>query len=365
MHIGIIGGGQLGMMLTQAAHKLNHKVTILDPSVNCSAGLIADKQIVAKFNNERALESLASMVDVLTYEFENIDYQLIKKLAKKYYIPQGFLPLKYSQQRFVEKTQAVNCGLNTNKFTKINTIEELNKAVQEFGYPCVLKTCRWGYDGKGQYVIRSVDDLKKASELLNVECLLEEYIDFDIEASVLIIRDLTGHIITYPAALNQHKNNILFKSTWLNNADINHKLQKAASDLMLKSDLFGILVIEFFIKDQEIYFNEMAPRPHNSFHASIEGCNISQFEALIRVITKMDIPPIKLEKPTVMFNVLGQDLKPTINYLSKNKVNATLHDYHKNEIKENRKMAHLTFYNTDIAKLNSEVSDYLREVYGE
>lgn len=364
MKIGIIGGGQLGMMLCESAQKMGHQVIILDPTKDSPAGLIAEKQIVANFNDQNAIRELVSVSDVVTYEFENINYKFIEKMDMTK-IPQGHRPLELSQHRFTEKENAKKCGLTVNKYFLIKNDDDLIEKVKILGYPCVLKKCCLGYDGKGQQVIKSSADLSNASELLCDECILEEYIDYDYESSSLVIRERNGNVVVFPTPINAHRNNILMSSKLIAEHSLSAMIKLESIKLIENSNLYGILAVEFFIKGNKVYFNEMAPRPHNSFHGTIEGCNYSQFDGLIKFLTHEELGKVGISTPTTMINVLGQHINKARQYLETEKHQAVYHNYSKKENKNNRKMAHITFYNDDLNELEIQANNFIKEVYDE
>jgi 5-(carboxyamino)imidazole ribonucleotide synthase len=358
--IGIIGGGQLGLMMMDAAHKLGLKVNILDPGADCPAASVADYFICADYDDENAVQSLCKLSDAVTYEFENVPYQIIEKFSKQYNIPQGAKPLYISQHRLREKNSANKAGLNVGKYMPVNTQKMLENAIADIGYPCVLKTCQFGYDGKGQVVLKSKTDLQAAQKLVKSgDCILESFIAFENEASVIMIKNKAGDEVFMPIARNIHKNNILFKSIVPSGLGekIEANMQTQAKKLMDYLDIDGILAIEFFVCNDGVYFNEMAPRPHNSGHFSIEGCKASQFEQTIRAVANLPFGDGTLIQPTVMVNVLGQDEKEARQYKSQN---AFLHMYGKTKAKHNRKMGHMTFIGEKIKDVLKIADTFLK-----
>ena len=350
--IGIVGGGQLGRMMTLTAKAMGYRVIILDPSVDSPAAQVADDQIVANYDDNSAWEQLSAKSDVITYEFENVDSTLAEKYMSA--IPQGYRALQVAQHRLQEKNFAEESGVFCHPYKAINSYENLIVAINILGYPCVLKTCRFGYDGKGQIVLRSEADLDKCKPLLKQECILESYVSFDKEISVIVTRNKSGSVY-FPINENIHVNGILKYSivpariTW----DLVSEAQKIATTLVNGLDYTGTLAVELFLKDGKLYFNEMAPRPHNSGHYSIEGCNYSQFTTHIRAICGLPLNPITLSQPTVMVNILGQDLPKVLEYIQLNnaQIDSYLHLYGKDEAVVNRKMGHLTLWGIEIDQL--------------
>ncbi len=358
--IGIIGGGQLGLMMMDAAHGLGLKANILDPDDTCPASKEADVFIKSKFDDEANIEKLCKISDTVSFEFENIPYEIVEKFSQKYNIPQGAKPLYISQHRMREKNSAKEAGMNVGGFLPVSSEAELISAVEKLGYPCVLKTCQFGYDGKGQVVLKSDNDLDVALPLAeSCECILESFINFECEASVILIKDKNGEFVFMPIAKNIHRNNILFKSIVPSGLSekIEEDMRAQAKKLVDYLGIDGILAIEFFVCTDGVYFNEMAPRPHNSGHYSIEGCKSSQFEQIVRCVCGLPFGDSKLIQPTVMVNVLGQDMD---NAKSFNKKGATVHLYGKKEAKHNRKMGHITFVGDDIDRVINDSNEFLK-----
>lgn len=351
MRVGIIGGGQLGMMLAEALKKYAAYVIALDPNPLCSCKYVCDEIIVSEYNDLANLKKLADRVDVITYEFENVNAKALIYLNENYNLPQGIRPLFDSQNRIREKENAIKNGLSPVEFYKILNEDDLLKGISEIGYPCVYKTTTLGYDGHGQVVLRSDKDLPLVSKYLGGEGILEKYLKYDYEASVILVRD-NKEIVAFPPSYNIHKDGILDLTVagFLDDL-ISEKLINKSKAFMNSCNYYGILAIEYFVKDGEIYFNEMAPRPHNSGHYTIEGCNISQYEELARFLLKLPLIEPKLVSKTVMKNVLGEDLENKCPF-------GFWHDYYKKESRPKRKMGHITFTNTSLDDYNQKYKKY-------
>lgn len=345
--VGIIGGGQLGMMLADAIHKLGGKVVGLDPSDQAPLKLIADQFICAEFDDLKSLELLAKNSDVITYEFENIKSEYLIQLNEKYNLKQGIKQLFDSQDRLREKENANKCGLKTAKFYNCETKEDLEKGVKKLGYPCLYKTRTLGYDGHGQVLLNSDEDLKKVSEYLSQEGILEEYLNFDYEASVILVKK-GEEVYTLPITKNIHKQGILDVVVAPLEAtdELLTKMKKASIEFVTKANYEGILCIEYFVKGNEFYFNEMAPRPHNSGHYSIEALDISQYELFARYLLDLPMSNPKLVKPAIMKNILGKDMwmVPKLGTLP----NSHVHMYNKSEVRAKRKMGHVTILDMNL-----------------
>jgi len=360
--IGIIGGGQLGQMMSFSAKEMGYKVIILDPQANCSAAQVSDGQIVADYDDLDKLIELAKECDVLTYEFENVDAQAINEVKKYTQVPQGTKALSVTQNRVSEKDFIEASGFKVVPHVVIENIFEYHRGVEKLGAPIILKTIRGGYDGKGQILI---DDPEKVcyaeiEELLEQgPCMLEKKINLKKEVSVVVAANSDGETSIFPVIENVHRHNILHLSTCP--ADISEKseqhIYQVGETLAKKLELVGTMCIEFFISDtDEVYVNEIAPRPHNSGHLTIEACNISQFDAHIRGVCNLPMPKIELLKPAAMVNLLGQHLENAKNDL-KNHPEWHFHDYGKDAVKKNRKMGHITILSNDLTATKQAIEN--------
>ena len=343
--IGIIGGGQLGMMLTEAIHSLGAKAIVLDPNPKCSASFVADEIIVSKYDDINGLIELGNKTDVITYEFENVPATALKHLRDNYNIMQGIEPLFDSQNRIREKENAKAHGLNPPKFKRIMNMDDLKKGIEEIGLPSVYKTTTLGYDGHGQVVIKTMDDIKKVEPYLEGEGILEEFIKYDYETSAIVVRGKDDTVV-FPMGINKHKRGILDLCIVDKEPEIFSRIKEASKKFMESCNYYGILAIEYFVKGDKFYFNEMAPRPHNSGHYTIEGCNTSQYLELARFLLGMKLVEPKLLHPTIMKNILGFDYE-NMKKLKEDK-DIHIHDYYKADVRELRKMAHVTFTNLTI-----------------
>ena len=341
--VGIIGGGQLGMMLAEELHNEGARAICLDPNPKCPASFVCDEVVVSEYSDIEGLKKLGDKCDVLTYEFENVPSEQLKYLLDTYNIPQGIQPLFDSQNRIREKTNAKENGLNTPKFKAINSLEDLNQGIKEIGIPCVYKTTTMGYDGHGQVVIKSEDDIKEVYPYLSGEGILEEFIDYDYETSVIMVRS-KDKTIYFPMGINKHKHGILDLCIVSKEEKIFKEISDATKSFMERCGYYGILCVEIFVKGDKYYFNEMAPRPHNSGHYTIEGCTTNQYKELARFLLDKPLEEPKLKNPTIMKNILGFDYE-NMKKLT-NGENIHIHDYHKSDVREKRKMAHITFTNT-------------------
>jgi 5-(carboxyamino)imidazole ribonucleotide synthase len=342
--IGIIGGGQLGRMMAIAAKQMGYKIAVLDPTPNSPCGQVADVEITASYNDLEAIKKLAELSDCITYEFENIDYDALTWLEQHAYLPQRSKLLAITQDREKEKQAIQQAGEKVAPYSIVATKEELETAVKNIGVPCVVKTCRGGYDGKGQCVIRTEEDIIHAIPLLNSgKCIVEAWVPFEKEISVIVTRSVQGEIKTFPVGENIHVENILHQT--IVPARIEPNIAQKANDIAINLarslQMVGTLAVEMFLtKEGEIYINELAPRPHNSGHYTIDACETSQFEQHIRAICNWPLGNTDLLKPVVMVNILGEHLPQSLKNIE-HYSNCKLHLYGKKEAKTKRKMGHL------------------------
>lgn len=352
--IGIIGGGQLGRMMAISAREMGYQIAVLEPTPNGPCAQIADIEIVAPYNDLQAIEQLAHVSDVITYEFENIDYDCLRWLEEHAYLPQGSNVLRTTQNRFTEKNAISAAGIPVAPYALVRNKEELLAAIEQLSYPCVLKTTTGGYDGKGQVVIRSEDGLAPAIELAQqTECILEAWVPFEKEISVIVVRSVSGETKVFPVAENIHMENILHETIVPAriSKEVEQKALECAEHLANQLELVGTLAVEMFVtRDGGLYVNELAPRPHNSGHYTIDACETSQFEQHVRAVCNLPLGETTLLKPVVMVNILGQHVEGIIGQLDQLS-DSKLHLYGKKEAKYKRKMGHLNILadNTDIA----------------
>ncbi|MGG3017717.1 5-(carboxyamino)imidazole ribonucleotide synthase [Geobacillus stearothermophilus] len=350
--IGIIGGGQLGRMMALAAREMGFRIAVLDPTPDSPCGQVADVEIIAPYHDLDAIAELARVSDVITYEFENIDAQALEWLEANAYVPQGSRLLAVTQDRALEKAVIVEAGLPVAPYREVDGWDELEQAVAMTGFPCVLKTRRGGYDGKGQYVLRGEGDLAKAADLLGLgPCILEGWVPFVKEMSVIVARNLDGETAVFPVAENVHVENILHQT--IVPARIPESVQERAiryAEVLAASfSLVGTLAVEMFLTaDGDIYINELAPRPHNSGHYTINACATSQFAQHIRAVCNWPLGSTELLKPAVMVNLLGEHVGPAIGQIGALGGAAYLHLYGKHEAKPKRKMGHVTVLADDV-----------------
>lgn len=358
--IGIIGGGQLGRMMAIAAKEAGFKIAVLEPAMDSPCGQIADIRIVAPYDDEAALEELAEVSDVITYEFENIDYAGLKRLTEIAYVPQGAELVQTTQDRILEKAALTNAETPVAPYITARNFQELEQKIEQVGYPCVVKTARGGYDGKGQQIVKAAEDLSLAKDLFtHSACVAEAFIPFEMEISVIVQRNVHGETYCLPVGENIHVNHILHET--IVPARITQSTEKlaieAAEKIADELNLVGTLAVEMFVlASGEILINELAPRPHNSGHYSIEACNISQFHQHIRAICGWPLRKPELWSPSIMVNILGQHVVPVTNSISKYP-DWSIHLYGKQEAKNNRKMGHVTIMTDDVNHTLDEIKN--------
>jgi 5-(carboxyamino)imidazole ribonucleotide synthase len=347
--IGILGGGQLGRMISIAGRNMGYRFITLDPTPDSPCGQVADRQIIAPFFELEAAKELADSSDVITYEFENVNSNVATILETTSFVPQGSKLLKITQNRIIEKTTLQSFNVPIAPFSVIQSENDIRTAIDRLGLPCVMKTATGGYDGKGQWVIRNVDQIPIAIEAWNnsgVVMIIEKFISFKKELSVIVARNLLGQAKPFPIAENIHINNILHQS--IVPARISMEQWKQAEVIALKIaeslQAVGLIAIEMFLtNDGEIIVNELAPRPHNSGHYSMDACVTSQFEQHIRAICGLTLGDTSLLSPIIMVNILGQHLSNVLDKIDQLPPTAKLHLYGKKETLENRKMGHINF----------------------
>lgn len=343
--IGILGGGQLGRMMAIAAKQMGYRTAVLDPTEDNPCAQVSDVSIVADYGDPDAAKKLGEQSAVITYEFENVDLNTVSYLQNHAYLPQGRRLLEITKNRLNEKEAIEQAGLPVAPYRPVRSAEELETAVREIGFPSVLKTTQGGYDGKGQYVLRSEADLQEALPYIGKTPFeLEKWLAFDKEISVIVVRSTNGDMSVFPVAENIHRNNILHHTIVPARIpeNVSERAGRQALQLAEAFDLVGTLAVEMFLtKDGELYVNETAPRPHNSGHFTINACETSQFEQHVRAICGLPLGKTTLLSPVIMVNILGEHLESVLDKVSLFS-NAHLHLYGKDKPKIGRKMGHLT-----------------------
>ncbi|OEH93406.1 5-(carboxyamino)imidazole ribonucleotide synthase [Bacillus solimangrovi] len=358
--IGILGGGQLGRMMALAAKEMGYRIAVLEPKEDSPTAQVADIEIIAPYDDLDAAKRLAEVSDVITYEFENIDHEVLMWLNDHANLPQGSELIRITQDRLNEKQEIINSGAQVAPFVPVQSEQELLNALNKIKLPAVLKTRQGGYDGKGQVMIRNKHDILEAIKLAtSVPCILEQFLNFDKEISVIVSRNATGEVATFPVAENIHVEHILAESIVPAriSSQIETKAEQLAIELACSINMVGTLAVEMFLtKDGEIYINELAPRPHNSGHYTLDACETSQFQQHIRAICNWPLGKTNLLKPVVMANILGEHLNPVLSKIHAYD-NCKLHLYGKSEPKVKRKMGHLNVLADDTGEALRKIEE--------
>ncbi len=349
--LGVLGGGQLGRMFCVAARTMGYRVVVLDPDPHCGAGLIADVHIKADYTDQSALVEMAELCDAITLEFENISSQSVRFIAEKTPVYPDADSLEIAQNRDVEKQFAQKAGLRPVPYFSIANEEGLTSAADEIGFPAILKSNTLGYDGKGQFVVNNLAELKAAyAEVGKVDCVLEKKINIRCEVSAIVARNARAELAGFPVAENQHVNGVLHMS--IVPARVSDEITKSAiegaSVLADALSYVGVLAVEFFVSDDDVlYFNEMASRPHNSGHYTKDACVTSQFEQQVRMMCGLTPGDTRLMSSVVMVNMLGDLWLPDWSEIFAQN-NIKLHLYGKTEARGGRKMGHFNVLSEDV-----------------
>ena len=344
--IGMIGGGQLGRMFVIAAKYLGYKVIVLEPDELSPAGQVADTQFIAPYDDADALAVFAEQCDVITTEFENIPASVLETLAESTPVHPSAEALSKTQDRIIEKDFIRSCGLLPVPYGVIKTRSDVAVAIDAIEFPAILKTARFGYDGKGQIVVNTPEEVVAGYEShKSADCVLEQRIDLACEVSVVLARNVDGEMQVFPVSENVHVDGILFQSIVPARVedDIARAAQSAAKRLADELGYVGVLAVEFFVTKQgALLVNEIAPRTHNSGHFTIDACVTSQFEQQVRTVCNLPFGSTELLSPVVMTNLLGDIWRETQPDWTKvlNSPKSKLHLYGKAAARAGRKMGH-------------------------
>ncbi len=347
--IGVIGGGQLGRMFAVDAKRMGYHVIVLDPQEHSPCGQVADEQIVAGYDNKDAVAELGRRSDVVTFEFENIAVESVEHLEKLgYRVTPSSEVLRITQDRLLEKRFVRECGVATADFDEIDRMDDLSRAAMMVGFPAVLKTVRGGYDGKGQWRANSLDDAKSAfAAAKGAKLIFEKFVPFSRELSVIATRDAKDNVVTYPVAENVHDHGILATTVAPARIDKKHtaRAQQMATTIGRKLKIVGTYAVEFFLThDEELLVNEIAPRPHNSGHYTIDVTQCSQYEQHVRAICDLPLAQPRLFSGAVMVNILGDGTGDHLAGIPALLADPSivLHIYGKKHAVARRKMGHFT-----------------------
>lgn len=352
LKLGIIGGGQLGKIMSQKAKKMGFHVTILDPTFNCPAAQVSDKHIMGGFHDKEKLEQLVQETDVTTFETEHVDTTILKKLYDNgHNIHPSPYVMELIQNKYEQKKLLDERGIPVPKYKSVETDEDL----ASFGFPVIQKTKMEGYDGKGVLMLKSPEDI---TNCIKTESFIEELVDIDKELAVIVARNIEGEIQCYPVVEMLFDDRVNICDIVMAPAKISQEIEKRVIDVSVKSievlDGVGIFGVELFLtKSGDVLVNEIAPRPHNSGHYTVEACATSQFEQIIRAVTNLPLGSTKLLSPSVMVNLLGEEGyegEPIIEGIHEalEIPELSFHFYGKSFTKPFRKMGHITVLDDDI-----------------
>jgi len=364
--LGIIGGGQLGMMITEDAKRMSQhisKVIVLDPTPNCPAAQVGAEQIIGDFKDKNAIQELSEKSDIITYEIESGDSDVLKSLESNAEINPSPDTLKTIQDKFLQKTFLSENEIPVAEFIKIESIEDVYEGLNQFGYPALLKARRDAYDGRGNYKIDNLDEISLAFDYFKGQKLmLEKFIPFKMEVSVIAARNTKGEIKTYPLVENIHEKNILRQTIAPARVseELATKAEKIAHATMSVLKGAGVFGIEMFVtSNDEILINEIAPRVHNSGHHTLQSSETSQFEQHLRAILGLELGSVKLVRPTVMYNILGSEgFEGEYQPIEISEKNVFLKMYGKKISKPQRKLGHANF----VANEGESIDDLLKKI---
>ena len=339
--IGILGGGQLGRMLSVAASRLGFLTHIYEPGANPPAAQVADQCTTASYEDTEALRTFAESVDVITYEFENIPTDALDVLEAIKPIYPNREALRVSQDRITEKDYLNDLGLTTAPYAQVDKLADLQAAAEKIGLPAILKTRRFGYDGKGQSRLKSTDDIETAhSDMAAAPSVLEGFVNFSREISVIAARGINGEIACYDPGENVHRDGILHTTTIPAEIPAMMAMDAAlmAGKILNALDYVGVMGVEMFVTPQGLIVNEIAPRVHNSGHWTQNGCAVDQFEQHIRAVAGWPLGDGSRYLDVIMENLIGDDMDRVPDLSKDPKV--SLHLYGKADVKKGRKMGH-------------------------
>lgn len=356
--IGIIGGGQLGKMIAISAKEMGVNTTILDPNPDSPAFVVCDEKIIANYDDIKACDELINTCDIITYEFENVSLNSIKYIEKFRSVFPSSKILSISQNRIFEKQFFKDNKLPVAEFKVVNKEKDIIEFCELYNFPVVIKTATEGYDGKGQKIIKNFDEISSSYlEILekNKQIIVEQFINFSKEVSIICSRDLSGKITSFPISENIHVNHILDKSIIPAriSKNLETKINILSQIIVKKLELIGLICIEMFILGEDIYINEIAPRPHNSGHYTLDACDISQFDQVVKILLGFDLTQPQLLSPVVMFNILGDIWEENKNPNWKKALNISgskLYLYGKKQPRIGRKMGHINILNKNLAE---------------
>lgn len=359
--LGVLGGGQLGRLFVIDALRMGYHAWVLDPDPQSPAGAVASRHLASDYTDSQALEEMGNACDAITIEFENIPSDSVKALAAMTRVTPAVHCIEIAQDRRKEKRFMQAQGLGIAAFAVVESEADIDAATRSVGFPSILKTARLGYDGKGQFVCQNVSDVEKGfAEVGGVPCVLEQRIDLAMELSVVLARSDAGDVVAFPVAENRHVNGILDTSSVPASCheSLHQKAVQMAGSIANALEYVGVLAVELFVNQaEELLINEIAPRPHNSGHYTLDATATSQFEQQVRMLCNLTAGSTRLLSPVVMLNLLGDrwsPVDPDWSALYQN-TESKLHLYGKASARAGRKMGHINVLGPDIASITTEI----------
>jgi 5-(carboxyamino)imidazole ribonucleotide synthase len=359
--LGVLGGGQLGAMFAQAAVRLNYRVAVWDPDPDAPAHRLASYSFPSPFADQQTFMQFADLVSVVTYEWENVPAVLCEQLERTKPVRPASGVLRRIQNRLVQKTFLAGQGFPVPRFAALPDPHRLPEIMEQLGYPAICKTATAGYDGKGQWKIDEPSSVSSVKESLTgsshsgMEWIVESFVPFERELSILVARGIDGQTIVYPLVENVHEQGILRMTVVP--AEVPSPVVERSADIaravVARMDGIGLFCLELFLlPDQRVLINEVAPRPHNSGHYTLDACNVSQFEQQVRMVTGLPPQEVRLTNPAAMVNLIGEDAETVKSDVECRRLlglpGAYVHDYGKRVIRPRRKMGHVTFLAHDV-----------------
>jgi 5-(carboxyamino)imidazole ribonucleotide synthase len=346
--LGVLGGGQLGRMFALRARVMGYRVVVLEADPRSPAGQVADEQIEAAYDDAAALDLLADRCAAVTTEFENVPAGSLERLARRLPVHPSAAAVSVTQERIAEKSFLREQGFSTAEFAPVRQADDVERAVAATGLPAILKTARLGYDGKGQAVVASPEEARAAfTRFGGVPCILERRLALETEISVVLARGADGQVVSFPAGENEHRNGILHTTTVPARipAELAAEAERLAAAVAERLGYVGVLGVEMFVADGgRLFVNELAPRPHNSGHFTLDACSVDQFELQVRALTGLPLVRPRLLAPVCMVNILGDSWAGGTPRWERALAmpGVRLHLYGKAEPRPGRKMGHLT-----------------------
>ncbi|SDZ26072.1 5-(carboxyamino)imidazole ribonucleotide synthase [Thermoactinomyces sp. DSM 45892] len=358
--IGVLGGGQLGRMIILEGRRLGYRFVVLDPDIDSPAGQVADEQIIGEYDSPMAMERMIDKSDLVIYEFENIDLDTVRMVEAIKPLPQGSNLLRWTKHRGEERKVLQDAQIPIAPYQIVTSKAQMLEAIEELQLPCVLKTLTGGYDGKGQWVVRALEDPLPPLEVIERGILVEKFVPYVKEISVIVARGVSEEVEVYPPVMNIHRNQMLHMT--ISPAPIKEGIRERAEKIayQLASQLWfvGVLAIEMFVlADGTILVNELAPRPHNSGHITMDITTTCQFEQFIRAVTGLPLSKPARKNSGIMVNLLGEHQDAFFGELTKLPPCAKIHWYGKSVAKEGRKMGHINFVGDSLQDLLELVNE--------